>query len=511
MKKTLFISLALISTCYFLFSCINQDKDYSIDQVVDKDLELNTDFNFSLKSEKQMNITAKDADNNPSQTVKVGVYAQTPYTEDGVFNSNISPIFVGYTNADGMINAKLVVAQNITKLYVLPFTSGFGEMQVVDIKDYMTTNLQGATFENKSYTRSTETVGCTPTIISGIYQAYSIYADSDVNEKGIPTIGGSSLVSKEKLDNNFINLVNSWYPEKQNVQTADLSKNTDLVVNHANGAEVWITYIGDGEFSVLNSTTYNSLFYYNYQKNDLKGRSDIYPKVRMTLALPNTNEKILASGVRVQLLYWDNSAQAYSKVFPKGTHIGFAVARKGYKMDKTSINKKEAYSFKNTNYPTISDPQGFYYSTPALNFTNHAQSVTRVANDYNCCVTGFDIRRSDDSSADFDFNDVLFKVSTSPVLAALPEEEIPVIDEETTAEALHGTLAFEDQWPAMGDYDFNDAVINYTYALEKNSKNEITKIKLTFTPIAKGAAPYTRIGFGIELPISSSKIGRAHV
>ena len=108
MKKTLFISLALISTCYFLFSCINQDKDYSIDQVVDKDLELNTDFNFSLKSEKQMNITAKDADNNPSQTVKVGVYAQTPYTEDGVFNSNISPIFVGYTNADGMINAKLV-------------------------------------------------------------------------------------------------------------------------------------------------------------------------------------------------------------------------------------------------------------------------------------------------------------------------------------------------------------------------------------------------------------------
>lgn len=60
------------------------------------------------------------------------------------------------------------------------------------------------------------------------------------------------------------------------------------------------------------------------KREDLK--SDVY-KLHMTMLLPNTNQLQCPSGLKVQLLYWDGSK--YSKVFPNGTRIGFAVARAG--------------------------------------------------------------------------------------------------------------------------------------------------------------------------------------
>lgn len=81
----------------------------------------------------------------------------------------------------------------------------------------------------------------------------------------------------------------------------------------------------------------------------------------------------------------------------------------------------------------------------------------------------------------------------------------------TVAELIHGTLAFEDQWPNPGDYDLNDFVVNYTYGVYKNVDNKINGIQMRFRPIAKGAASYTKIGFGIELPLASNDIDVAEV
>lgn len=154
MKKLLSMPLYLITSCCLLFSCVDQEKDYSENRLEENDTELNVDFDFSLKTEKQISITAKDADNNFSQGVKVGVYSQEPYTEDGVFRNNISPLFVGYTNANGQISSSIVVPQNISKLYVLPLTSGFGEMQIVNVSNYMSAQLQGATFNSVANIRT---------------------------------------------------------------------------------------------------------------------------------------------------------------------------------------------------------------------------------------------------------------------------------------------------------------------------------------------------------------------
>ncbi|MCD6091114.1 MAG: LruC domain-containing protein [Bacteroidales bacterium] len=60
-----------------------------------------------------------------------------------------------------------------------------------------------------------------------------------------------------------------------------------------------------------------------------------------------------------------------------------------------------------------------------------------------------------------------------------------------------GTYAFEDLWPNLGDFDFNDLVINYRYTHVYNAAGLIHETKLDFT--IKNVGGSFRNGFGIEI------------
>lgn len=60
-----------------------------------------------------------------------------------------------------------------------------------------------------------------------------------------------------------------------------------------------------------------------------------------------------------------------------------------------------------------------------------------------------------------------------------------------------GTLAYEDLWPAKGDYDFNDLVIDYQFEVLSNPSNYVDQVIATFTIKAFGAS-YEN-GFGFQL------------
>ena len=145
-------------------------------------------------------------------------------------------------------------------------------------------------------------------------------------------------------------------------------------------------------------------------------------------------------------------------------------------------------------YPQLNgDVKGNYYSTPQLNQVGKSQAVTRWIDDFECCVTGIDIRPIGDKDSDYDFNDVLFAVSSSPIPDAIrPGVVIDPVDVTVASESIYGTLAYEDLWPSQGDYDMNDFVVNYTYTFGKNEANEIVGVRLEFEPIAKGAAGSTK-------------------
>lgn len=59
------------------------------------------------------------------------------------------------------------------------------------------------------------------------------------------------------------------------------------------------------------------------------------------------------------------------------------------------------------------------------------------------------------------------------------------------------TIAFEDNWPIIGDYDFNDLVVNYRIS-EYRRDNEVIRIKLEGEVAAVGASYHN--GFAFNLP-----------
>jgi len=83
-----------------------------------------------------------------------------------------------------------------------------------------------------------------------------------------------------------------------------------------------------------------------------------------------------------------------------------------------------------------------------------------------------------------------------------PTDPLKAFNLYTPAEGF-GTLTFEDMWPNMGDYDFNDLVIKYRFNQIANSDNEIVEIAVTFVPQAVGAGFANGFAFMLPVPVSS--------
>lgn len=67
-----------------------------------------------------------------------------------------------------------------------------------------------------------------------------------------------------------------------------------------------------------------------------------------------------------------------------------------------------------------------------------------------------------------------------------------------------GTLAYEDLWPALGDYDFNDLVVDYNYTIVKNAGNDVVDVKAKYVVRAIGGA--YKNGFGIQFGVPSATV-----
>lgn len=67
--------------------------------------------------------------------------------------------------------------------------------------------------------------------------------------------------------------------------------------------------------------------------------------------------------------------------------------------------------------------------------------------------------------------------------------------------ASKGTLAYEDLWPAKGDFDFNDLVVDYQFKTVTNANNFVVEVFSEFTIRATGAGYHN--GFGFQLPTNN--------
>lgn len=69
---------------------------------------------------------------------------------------------------------------------------------------------------------------------------------------------------------------------------------------------------------------------------------------------------------------------------------------------------------------------------------------------------------------------------------------------------VYGTLAYEDLWPGLGDYDFNDLVVDYRIRLITNASNEVKDVEYSYSVRAIGGS--LRNGFGFQLDVPSNTV-----
>lgn len=66
------------------------------------------------------------------------------------------------------------------------------------------------------------------------------------------------------------------------------------------------------------------------------------------------------------------------------------------------------------------------------------------------------------------------------------------------------TIAFEDSWPSVGDYDLNDVVLTYKHLVITNANNIAVRVEGEWKLIASGGT--NRNGAGIQFPITKETI-----
>ncbi|WP_341665406.1 LruC domain-containing protein [Vibrio sp.] len=170
-----------------------------------------------------------------------------------------------------------------------------------------------------------------------------------------------------------------------------------------------------------------------------------------------------------------------------------------------------------------------FYSYPAINpestaeHRRHNVAFVDIANEF--LVLGFeDLYRP---NGDNDFNDLIFTVEVSPFTAidgvnldgstdskyeALTQQNDPDITVTSVypSSDTYATMGFEDRWPLMGDYDFNDVVLKYRVVEQLNGQRELKSISIDYTVQAMGAG-YSN-GFAVKLPnVAQSNIASAVV
>lgn len=66
------------------------------------------------------------------------------------------------------------------------------------------------------------------------------------------------------------------------------------------------------------------------------------------------------------------------------------------------------------------------------------------------------------------------------------------------------SIAFEDLWPGLGDFDFNDVVVIMQYEIVTNAQNELKDLNAKFRLMAAGASLDN--GFGVAIPINPANV-----
>jgi Cellulose binding domain. len=304
--------------------------------------------------------------------------------------------------------------------------------------------------------------------------------------------------ARNEYPTDFFNRIANALPEAK-VNEAFLTGDQGSNITLQEGGEVSVTFLHEG------AGYRNSFGFFTFDKNNPPTTRE---EIDETIIFPNLSYPHLTNGHRVNLGY-----------FEAGTSIGFFIAANGFWYD-TGVKPFAVpyyYSLKHLN----PDPTDELRQHNVLLFDEDVAEV----------IIGFeDLPRS---WGDNDFNDAVFSVKASPSTAiqtaslvkipeandsdadgiADSEDEFPndysrAFSSFFPSQTDWVTLAYEDNWPDMGDYDMNDLVVRERMQTTYDANGHISGVIIHGYIDARGASQHN--GFALRLmSVAPSQLANA--
>lgn len=460
-------------------------------------------FDFSTVQKVKLNV-----DYSAFQTygpVFFGIYTQNPFitvddAPDDQWNEAVSPIFEDYTEANGKYSVTIELPTYAQHLYIATgnFFTGMHLMEA-DVQNGAVTAV--AKNENVASSRavtraegpgeSTDDIaklkmGLTNDGKTRIYQEWKNWLGTWNSASGRPdylidkTTADSKLYFSEEEMQDLYSVVGKAFTSGS-AMNKEYCSSPDLLLEQ--DSEVSFTVLGSG-------TCWNSTLGYYYYTDDNKPTKPM--DINVIMVFPNTQdgnwprakEKNLETyngnigvnrGDAVQLMYYPNIANndktGATKVFPKGTRIGFILRTQGWAMQGNDYCIRcKGPKYWNSKYNTwCATTDGLSYSSNSGKYpisngeSRGAKFSYKASNGEKYTIVSFE-----DALDDQDYDDLIFALKPVNVFAELPEIE----DRKSST---NGVYAFEDLWPNAGDYDLNDALVNAKHEKEFNESGKIIK------------------------------------
>ena len=456
-----------------------------------KDLVIPTTFSFETSKEVSVGIIVQNS-NSILSAVPVSIYLNYPGTSEV---PNTEAVLVGTftSKADGRIDAILKLPQAQDSLYLTTKFIGLESESGFAINGSTASYTYGAGNNLKSaYLPQPETNQFKASII------YT-YRPEGYNSVGRPKY---LVTPQDPISQKLLNDINASLPEgkRLTVSHPEYVKATnegDVVLKEQ--ADVWITFVSEGAGYM------NSIGYYTYKSatpptsaSQISTRNIIFPNA----SLPGSGGA-LQSGDKVLL-----------GRFPAGTGIGWFIVANGWNGSLVS-------------------GQTIYYSEPVFNpetdATKRQHSVLLKNSSNSLFLLAFEDLNRVTGGSDDDFNDAVFYVTSNPA-TAIETVNVPPIDSpiDTDSDGVtdsfdefpkdplrahsnyypakdqYNSLVVEDLWPSLGDFDFNDLVIDCNYKEVTNTQNNVVEMFIKLKVRAIGAS--YKNGFGIQLPVAASAV-----
>ena len=422
----------------------------------------------------------------------------------------------GLLGSDGKGSFDVVVPTSLTSVTVKPAILGLFERDIsidpstktIDLtvrpEDVAKAVIAGAQAGSKALV---------PSSGKSVYQTVSSF-----DSQGVPADINTNGASKLAFSLSFLNDLSTSLPEYKSLPASNPAfvdlKGLSTIAIKENNASVILTFISEG------AAYRNSLGYFVYDTATPPASASAIPAADMVIAFPNTS--FVGSGGNLQA--GDSIAllnpRTKTNIFNKGLSIGWFLIANGF----------------NGN---VGNGMYKFYSIPGINpepATGNIIDKTHIAflrnySNVDAGTISFVLSFEDmyRPNADNDFNDAIFAVNVTPdtavdatgvpnlkTLTDSDKDGVPDSSDEYPNDparaynvywpsaTAYGTAIFEDRWPSVGDYDFNDLVANLRTKTVKNAKGEAVEMYIDTRLLAAGAGFPS--GLALSLPVASSYI-----